>query len=302
MRPLFTFAALILISALNLQSEVIDSAGMFRKDAIDTANRKISEIKNKSGKDFVLETVNEIGSENSSEFALKKARERKVNGVYILIAKKEKKVEVKTGSKTSEIFGGFERQTLRSRITEEFKAKNFDQGLTSSVDYFGQVISSGKSSVGNFPQTRGAAARESSSSIPWMTIILFGLGGFIIFRIIKGLMNRNNNSMAPGNYNQQPGYGQGGGMMGGGGPGIFGTVMAGMFGAVAGSWLYDKFSGGGGLFANDHTSHNSDSYSDSGSSWSSPDDGNNYSGDSGSWGDSGGGGDYGGGDSGGGDW
>ena len=53
-----------------------------------------------------------------------------------------------------------------------------------------------------------------------------------------------------GGYGQGGGYGGGGGGYGGGGgggPGFFGTMMAGMFGAAAGSWLYDKFSHGGGV-------------------------------------------------------
>ncbi|CAN5415836.1 hypothetical protein BH11PLA2_BH11PLA2_27370 [soil metagenome] len=109
----------------------------------------------------------------------------------------------------------------------------------------------------------------------------------------------------------------GGGYGGGGGGGFMSSMLGGMFGAAAGMYLYDQFSG--------HNSHNNDyGNSGSGNDYNSGGDANtgdgNYDGGSagagdggGDWGDSGGGdvggggdwgggGDVGGGDFGGGDW
>ncbi len=88
------------------------------------------------------------------------------------------------------------------------------------------------------------------------------------------------------------GYGGGGG---GGGGGFFGNMMGGMFGAMAGMWMYNNLFGGG--FQNDAMA--GDSYNtDTGDTGDGNfDDG--ASGGDGDWGDGGGGGDWGGG---GGDW
>ncbi len=286
-----TFA--FLMFANSAFGEVIDSAGMFKKDTIDAVNKKISEIHSKHGKDLVVETFPEIGTENSSEFAVKKARERKVNGVYILIAKKEKRIEVKVGNKTKEVFGSFEATTLKDKLVSDFKSKNFDTGLNSSVDYFSQIISSGAEH--RIADTRPVHAkpynsmrRESSGGFSGIImIVIFAIIGFIIFRVIRNMMNRNNQ------YNQNSGYGQPQGGMFGGGGGIMGSILGGVFGAMAGSWIYDKLTGRDNLYGSDRYSDSSSSYDNdsSSSSWSDSDDGSDYSsGDSGSFdgGDSGG--------------
>ncbi len=296
---LFPFILIFLFTSV--QGEVIDRAKIFSPDTIQTADAKITEIKQKTGKDFIFETVENLGGKNASDLALMNARERAVNGIYILVALQERKIEIKVGSATGRLFGTREREALRTNISREFKGRNYDSGLISAVDYAGEVFLAGK--TGGAGASPGSSILGEGSSLPsWLPVVLLVVGGFILFRIIRNLMNRNSqpgyqnpNSMQPG----QGGMMNQGGMMGGG-SGIFGSILGGVFGAMAGSWIYDRMTGhDSGLSA---ASHSDSSVGNDSDSWSNRDDGTNYSGDSGGWdggGDSGGdsgGGDFGGGD------
>ena len=285
---------LSLLSTVPLFSDVTDSIGFFSPVAISSANEKIKDVKAKTGKDLVIETIESTNGEDPSTYAENKAKSMRVNGIYVLITKKEKRIEIKVGNKTRQVFGSSETANLKAKLVDEFKTKNFDLGLDKAVDYYAITFMAAGS-----PNSRRSNNQYSNSSpvvknngggFSIMTIIIIAIVGFIIFRIVSSLLGGRG-----GGYS--PGYGGGGGFGGGGGGmGFMGSLMTGIFGAMAGNWLYDKFTGSdGGLFGGDNSSG---SYGDSsGSDWSSQDD--SYSSDSGSY-DGGGGDDFGGG--GGGDW
>jgi hypothetical protein len=105
------------------------------------------------------------------------------------------------------------------------------------------------------------------------------------------------------------GGGGGGGMGGGGGGGFMSSMMGGLFGSMAGMWMYNNFFGGGmgSLGATDSMTGDAGttdtgagdydggaSAADGGGDWG--DSGGGDVGGGGDWGDSGGGGDFGGGD------
>lgn len=286
MKNLLTICFATLFLSVTANAEVVDTAGMFSSSAIQSANQRLEDVKRKSGKELVIETIEEVGQADANALAIEKAKARKVNGVYVLISKKDRKLKVEVGNNTLQVFGDFERSTLRSKITEEFKSKNFDAGLTSSVEYFAGVMDSAVASkrTSNSMQKMEAPFRtnQSTGGIPWMTIIIFAVIAFIAFKLITSLMSSNRGNA--GNMNQP--YGVGGGY-GNSGPGFMSTFLTGMLGAAAGSWLYDKFTGhDSGLYGNDHSNY--DSYRGNGESWMNSD--SDYSGDSSDsgWGDSGG--------------
>ncbi len=271
-----TYLFFFLFSISGLTAEVIDPIQFFTKDAIQSANQKIQEIKSKTGKEFVLETIETTEPTDPSSFAMDRAKSLKVNGVYVLISKKDKKIEIKVGNKTKSVFTANDSSNLKSKLIESFKTKNFDSGLENAVSYYSSVLLSANSRPTNRMAESAVRTSKSSDSggFSFMSILFFGLILFVIFRVISSMMGG-------GGFN--PGMGG----MGGGGMGFFGSLMTGMLGAVAGNWLYDKFMGNDSLSAHDNSSY-SDSSSDD---WRSQDD--SYSSDSGSFDDS---------DSGGGDW
>lgn len=285
-----------LFFTLASNAEVIDSAGMFSSSALTSANQKLDEVKRKSGKELVIETIEEVGSADANALALEKAKARKVNGVYVLISKKDRKLKVEIGNKTKLVFGESERNIIKAKFTEEFKRQNFDQGLSSSVDYFTSVMDAAVANQANnysYPRRTEApiSASRSSGGFPWLSIIIFGVFAFIIFKLISAFLSNRIGANMNQPYGNGYGYGNSGGM------GFMGTFLTGLLGAAAGSWLYDKFTGhDSGLYGD---SSNYDNYRSNDSGWSQSDsDYSSDSSDSGSdWG-GGDGGDFGGG----GDW
>lgn len=268
-------------------ADVRDGAGLFSSSTLETVNRKIEDVKNKTGKDLILETVESTNGTNPASYSLDRAKSLRVNGVYVLIAKKEKKIEIQVGNKTRQVFDGSVTNRFKSKITDSFKSGNYDEGLQNAVGYFSETLlaveSNRPAQKANTPPVAAATTPKSSSEggTSWLGIIFFVLIIFLIFKVVSALLGRGG-----GGYN--PGYG---GMGGGGGMGFFGSLMTGIFGAVAGNWLYDKFMGPGssGLFGSDNSDN---SYSGSSSDWGSSDD--SYYSDSGSFdsSDSDGGGDW----------
>lgn len=319
MKFLLTLFLLGGLSLSNIHAEVIDSAGLFSKNAIETADKKIQEVQTKVNKTLVFETITSLDGKDSKDVSIEKARAKKVNGVYVLIAKKEKKIEIRTGSNTKKLFNDLDARTMKEKISSGFKSGNFDTGLLDGVNYFHSVFISA-STTPNQPITPNNAYsdttavkrhhRSSGGGFSLIGILIFVVVVFLIFRLVGAVIGMFTRGGGGGYANQGYNNGYYGGNQGGGGMGFFGTFLTGMFGAMAGSWLYDKFTGNdSGLSANDYSSNDNDYYagsSGSDSSWSSTDDYSDYSsGDSGSY-DSGssdsGGFDSGSSDSGGSDW
>jgi len=267
-----SFVFLVLPVTQTIFADVRDGAGIFSNSTVETVNRKLEEVRNKTGKDLLLETIESTDGVNPSNYSLDRAKSLRVNGVYVLIAKKEKKIEIQVGNKTRQVFDNAVTNRFKSKLTDSFKAGNFDEGLQNAVGYFSETLlaveTNRPSQKANTPVAASSPKSSSDGGTSWLGILFFILILFLIFRVVSSLFGRG------GGYN--PGYGG----MGGGGMGFFGTLMTGIFGAMAGNWLYDKFMGSdsSGLFGSDNSDN---SYSGSSSDWGSSDD--SYYSDSGSY-------------------
>jgi uncharacterized protein len=128
-------------------------------------------------------------------------------------------------------------------------------------------------------------------------VIAIVVGGIVVISLLSRMFGAGRTGYGPAGNG--PGYGPGGYAPGPGygGGGFLQSLTGGIFGAMAGHWLYDQFSG------HPHQAHAGDS------NWSGSDDSSEPTNDDGGFsggtdfggGDFGGGGDSGGGDSGGGD-
>src|SRR5260370_22117725 len=113
---LLTFPA----AASALTPEVRDDAGFFKPEAVTKANDVIKAIKRDKKKDLLIETFRHVpdGKEEQatskdhqekdhffSEWALQRAREAKVNGIYVLICKEPPYIKGAVGNQTRKEFG-----------------------------------------------------------------------------------------------------------------------------------------------------------------------------------------------------
>jgi len=295
---------------------VSDDIKFFSARAREQADAKISEIKSKFQKDLFIEAKNAPTRPSSIDkndkvainqffdrLAEKRFEELRENGIYVMIIDDPHILRVVVGNNTiaKGYFTKSNRDELIGLLRTKLHDKDHDGALLAGTKFVydtmltnhpGGVRKADMAPVGQpVGQVDGGHNVRPTSGFNWspiLTIVLVGVGVWVLFAIVRSLFRGASGGGAPG---------MGGAMGGGGGGGGFMTsLLGGMFGAAAGMWMYNSFFGGSG---------------GSSALGSTPDAGGGSSGGdaadtSGSvggadYGDNGGG-DVGGGDAGGGDW
>ncbi|MCC6418888.1 MAG: TPM domain-containing protein [Gemmataceae bacterium] len=297
---------------------VRDAAGLFSDAAVAKARREIEEIKRRTGKDLVIETIEKTPKKDADsrrELTVSNARDLRVNGVYVLISREPHFLEVVVGNKTRSL-GSFTTEN-RNRLAQIMLAKLKESASTKDEKRARELRDAALLDGVAYVRTNMVAPPPVASKAPasQRTATERGTGGFfsgiggwiciglvvvLVLWLVIGLIR----GMSGGG---SPAYGGGYGGGGGGGGGFFSSLLGGMFGAAAGMWMYNHFFGGGtpSAGAGDYGGA-----AGGGAAGSEPTDTDYSGGAGGDWdggdaggGDAGGGGDWGGGDAGGGgDW
>jgi len=282
---------------------VYDDAGLFSAAAKSQAEQKLSSAKFDRGLHFTVETFKAIpdsekGSYNPDQKALffrnwakKLATGDKAKGPYVLICMNPGYTEVIideetlkrgfTNANTNELH-----RILNSALIEAAKKPTErdairDAALVRAAEYVSTDLAGTRVVNATTGKPVAAKANENAGGRSVMSWVCIGLSVLLGVWLVIGLIR-----MFTGGGGGYGGGGYGGGGYGGGG-GFFSGLMGGMFGAMAGMWLYNNMFGGS-SFGNDAYANDSGATGDTGAG--------NY--DNGT--DAGGGGDYGGGDAGGG--
>jgi len=307
------FAGVFLLSAgsagaeLRTGSAIEDGGRFFSPAAIEEGNRVIEQIhrETRPPKDVAVVTVTKVGAGVGSprELAESLFRERQLDGLLIFAVKEPGHLEVVVGRHTGERFTSTDRDELVAVLLDRFKKKQFDEGLLAGLRVTRDKLVATFAASGERAAARGAphgqfADRAPAGGLPgWMWLLIIAGGAWVVIALVRGRSQQQQvppGTPAPGG-GYPPSYGYGG--YGGGGFGR--SLLGGLFGAMAGQWLYDRMSGGGESYG--YGDRADTSYrGDDPSNWSDRGDVGGSSG--GDFGDSSGGGDFGGGDdSGGGD-
>jgi uncharacterized protein len=276
-------------------AEVRDQAGMFSPAAVRQAETELNRIEAANQLPITVETVASLDGQSISDATKAHARRSGTPGLFVLIAKKDNKLDVISHSQYSQALNGNRCRAIQNAFIAGFETGDVDAGLSAGVKAVGSEASAAKAEFGSLRRAqavapagrRGMPMRRGNPNGGFGLGSLLGIGLVIlavmfVVRMIGGLFG--------GGYKRQMG-GVGGGY-GGGGGGFMSGLLGGLGGAMAGNWLYDQFSGrhGGGGYG-DNTSSGDSGGADAGGDWSGGADAGG-----GSWGDGGGGG------GGGGDW
>jgi hypothetical protein len=316
-RTLFLVAALIVsgVSAsIAASAPIQDDGAFFSESAKSEADRSITELEKATKKELVIRTFKELPADVKqgvnledkpavkrvvSDWALKQARESRVNGVFILLVKSPGNLQIEVGMDTQKrAFTLRDRDTLESLMLAKLRAKQNDGALLDGVNFVSSTmrgnLPAGSHAVSTRPLESSRPRQTSSSG--WLVPLIIGVVVIWAVMAIFRAIFRGGGGVGSGMGGMSP---MGGGM-GGGGGGFFSSLLGGVFGAAAGNWLYDQFSGnrgGSSLGADRGDQANVDQGNvDQGYSGKDTD----YSGSGDSFGDNAGGGDSGSGDSGGG--
>ena len=304
------FAGVLLLSAavagaeLRAGSAIEDGGRFFSPAAIEEGNRAVEQIhrETRPPKDVAVVTVTKVGSGVGSprELAESLFRERQLDGLLIFAVKEPGHLEVVVGRHTSERFTLADRDQLVSAMLDRFKKKQFDDGLLAGLRVTRDKLVAAFPASGERAAARGRPHGElvdqrASGLPPWAWLLIIGGGVWIVVALVRASRQAQAPGAPPAGGGYPPSYGYGG--YGGGGFGR--SLLGGLFGAMAGEWLYDRMSGRGESMA--YGDREDAGYrGDDPSNWSDRGDVGGSSG--GDFGDSSGGGDFGGGDdSGGGD-
>ena len=279
------------------RGEIRDNAAFFSDTAKTEASRQIAEIGARFKREVVIETFQSVPDDLKQgvnlqdraaqnrlfeQWALRQARQLRVNGVYILISKEPAHLQVLVGNETQKsLFQLSDRDALVSAMRAKLRDRKNDAALLEGIGLIATTmkthVSTPSRAVARAKQTE-AMADEAPS--PWNWVIAAVLGMIVVW-IVIGIFR------AMSNRGSSPDMAGGGGSSGGG---FLTSLIGGMFGAAAGMWLYDQFSGnhnqdrGNDNFGDDDSRRRDSDYSSSGDSFSD----DSSSGDSGG-GDSGGG-------------
>lgn len=230
----------------SFQTSVYDYANILGSDKAKL-EEKLIRYSDSTSTQIVVVTVPTINGEDIGLLAPKwghawgVGQEKEDNGVFILLAVKEKKIWIAPGYGVEErLTAGINGELIRNIIIPEFKTGNYYQGLDKGADAIFDVLK------GKYKGTRKGSNGESNSGGLVVFIIIFIV---ILIIISKNKNNRNGGNRGGGldlsdiiilsSLGRGFGGGSSGGGFGGGGGGGFGGGFGGggfSGGGAGGSW------------------------------------------------------------------
>jgi uncharacterized protein len=277
---------------------VVDTAKVFTEGGIDKAKDAFANTHFDKPVNLTVETFPEIPADKKAAFdaatdkrqffanwAKEVYKSHKDTGLYVLICMKPEGIYVLPDRETA-VGRGFSNEdvnALYKKLAAAFNAAKTqpeaeakatrDKGLMEGTEFVVSQLEGTAVGAGS----GGKAAAQKSGGMPIMGWACLGLAGLLGAWLVIGLIRA---------------FTSGGGAGGGpGGGGFMTSLFGGLFGAMAGMWMYNQFFGGGGMFGGSDAHAGDAGGGDMGGDTGAGDVGGDY----------GGGGDFGGGDWGGGD-
>jgi hypothetical protein len=297
--PVISLMALLaLLLPVGARADVRDNANIFTKQAVDDADHDMKRIEKEHGKQLVIETFASIPDDQKAgqqadpdgffkKWMATRAKELKVNGVYVLICMDPKHIEVGAGKNTLKN-GDFTEEnidTLRRQMQADLHNKEYDKALNGAVD---MVEKSFAANIQSTPNHNSTVNRDSEYSpgryqptLPiapvsgsghagmlsgFGPLICLAVGVVIIISLIRSIFRGGSTGSnfgggySGGNYGgNYPPPNQGGGYGGGGyGGGFGGGPMGGGGSGFGRGFLGGLLGGAVGGYAADKFDHRND--------------------------------------------
>lgn len=283
---------------------VNDRAGLFSRGAVSEANQTLERIYKNTQKQVFVETLPSLpAGQQADELAAAQFRERGVDGMLMLVVKDPHKLAITVGRTTQARF--HDAEGVRRAMLDRFRHDDYDGGLLAGLRVvepaFTQEFRPGAVAPIRAQRERAAGTAESERSGigSWAWLLLLGGGGLLAYLFWRqrrsvamehgyGSPTQAGPLAGPGYH---PGVGAGGvgypGQVGSGGGGIGRSLIGGAAGAVAGSWLYDRFfrdhdgnahAGPSSGFGSDDGPHQESDHGDVGSTFGGDGDGADWGG------------------------
>ena len=175
-----------------LQTSVYDGAKMLTASQMMALEQKLIKYNDSTSTQIVVATVNTINGRNIALYATEWAhkwgigQKGKDNGVFLLVAKNDRKLTIRTGYGTEHLLtDAYSRRIIEQVIKPEFKKGNFYKGLDKGTTYIIKALN------GEFKANPKVASNGDGGFM--IVFIIF----FIIILIII-ISNRNNHNNGKG--------------------------------------------------------------------------------------------------------
>jgi uncharacterized membrane protein YgcG len=255
---------------------VQDQAQMFSAATVSSLDTRIGNFNAQTGKEIVVMTTPTLNGSNLQSAAEAAFAQQSVNGVLIFIARDDR-LDIIVPDRAGLIAGWFTPDVLgsiRTAMEAQFKAENYDAGITGAVDALLNIY---RAHLGELQRaTSGAAAggtalpaartQSEGRRTPMLWWIIIAVVGFLVLRSILRALSAPRfyggpPGAPPGGAPPGPGYGPSYGPgYGYGGYGGGGSFWSGLLGGLGGAWLGNElFRGGGGVAPTDAASLPADS-------------------------------------------
>jgi uncharacterized protein GlcG (DUF336 family) len=121
-------------------SDIRDAAGLFKAGAIAAARKELRDLESKTSVPTVIATVEALNERSIDDEAPRMAKESGSEGIFILISKKDRKIQVLVSHRYPGETLKRQRDVIRTAFIEGFREGNFDQGLKLGAAAIGESL------------------------------------------------------------------------------------------------------------------------------------------------------------------
>jgi len=253
-------AAALAASALPALAKqfVQDNAGMFGASTVSQLNSRITNFNRDTGKEIVVVTQPSVPGGDARTAAENTFAQQSVDGVLIFVDKGDRQTQVVPDRAAVQAgwWNSATSQSVVGAINSQFKAGNYDGGITSGVNAVFDVYRSHLNSQHRTAPASGTNnyAQQSQSGGVHIGVFWWIIIALFVFFIIRSLIRARQGTYYGGGYGGPgygpggpgyggPGYGPGYGGYGYGGGGWGGGFWSGLLGGLGGAWLGNEMFG-----------------------------------------------------------
>jgi glc operon protein GlcG len=121
-------------------SDIRDTGGLFGADAIAGALKELQQFERQTGAAVRIETIDTLEGESASEAAIQRARRSGIEGLFILIVRKEHKLENLAHGPYRRALTESRREAIQRAFSEGFRRQDFNEGLRRGVAAIREVL------------------------------------------------------------------------------------------------------------------------------------------------------------------
>jgi glc operon protein GlcG len=156
-------------------SDIRDAARLFSAAAVVAGRRELERLERETGAPIVIETVEMLERESAAAEAVDLARRSGSRGFFILIAKKERKLEVLASERYQRVLTDARRDAVRSAFFEGFRQRDYDLGLSRGLRAIAEILvtaqRSGDSAAEGFRRSEGSIPGAAGSAVDSALIV-----------------------------------------------------------------------------------------------------------------------------------